>query len=120
MGYSIQLEISLHNTDPNRTRGKHWSQIRKTGNAIKREIALLSKGNRPKTPLDKFKIKIVRHAVKEMDWDNLVASLKPAIDALHLSQIIKNDSWKYIRFIDIVQVKSKTERKLVITVEEIQ
>lgn len=120
MSYSIEIELNLYNTDPNRTRGKHWTVVRKTQRQIKQEIKLLTRGKTPKTPLSKFKISIVRYAVKEMDWDNLVASLKPAIDALHLSQIIKNDSWKYIRHIDIDQVKSKTERKLVIRVEEVE
>jgi len=119
MLYSLTLEIDLHVTDPNRTTGKHWAQIRRPKAAIKKAIHLITRGKTPQKPLEKFKLKIVRHASKEMDWDNLVASLKAPIDALHLSQIIKNDSWKFIRNIEIDQVKSKTERKLVITIEEV-
>ena len=45
------------------------------------------------------------------------ASLKPFIDALKLSKVIKDDSWEYIKKIDVDQVKSK-EKKLLIMVQE--
>jgi hypothetical protein len=116
--YILEIEVDLRETDPNRTRGQHWTQVRRRWSSVKKDIQLLTAGRRPAKPLESFRVSIVRYAVKEMDWDNLVASLKPAIDALHRFQIIKNDSWKYIKGIDIEQVKSKEERKLVIRVEE--
>ena len=115
--YQIEIELSLQDTDPNRTRGKHWSQVRKSQRVIKNEIAILSRSKLPKTPLQNFKISVTRFGAKALDWDNFVASLKPAIDGLTLAKIIKDDSWKYIRHIETDQQISK-ERKLIIKVME--
>lgn len=117
--YSIQIEIPTQATDANKTsRGNKFvhSAVRQK---IKMDIANLTKGKRPEKPLEKFKISITRYGARTLDWDNLVASFKGHLDGLTKAGIIKGDSWKYIRQINTDQ-KISTEKKLVITVEEVE
>lgn len=121
MGYSIDIELDYMATDPNNILGRHWRTRHGRFSKIKRDISLLTSGKAPEKPLTKFKISVIRRAGGLLDWDNYVASLKPVIDALILSGIIQNDSWKFIRHIDVDQVVTrKKEKKLFIKVEEIE
>lgn len=116
--YSLEIEIPLFDSDPNKTRGNHWSSASTRNKKIKTLVHALTHGKRPEKPLENFKISVTRHSSSIMDWDNLVASLKGHIDALRHSGIIIDDSWKYIKQINTDQ-KISTEKKLVIRVEEI-
>ena len=124
--YSIQFELPLVETDPNKILGRHWRMKHKRFEKIKTDIARLVAGRIPKTPLKKFRIKIVRRFNPEtsrtLDWDNLIASFKPGIDGLVRAGIIQNDSWKYIRHIDSDQEKTSEGQKtaLVFHVEEVR
>lgn len=117
MGYSITIEVPTAATDANRILGVNRFAKHALFKSIKDSIILKTAGKRPGEPLENFKITIVRHGSRALDYDNLIGSFKPFIDALKLSSIIKDDSWKYIKHITTDQVISK-EKKLVITVEE--
>ncbi len=49
--------------------------------------------DRPEKPLSKVSISIVRHAHRMLDYDGLVGSMKPIVDALKHLRIIIDDSW---------------------------
>ena len=115
--YSITIEIPTADTSANKTKGQNKFVVHNLYKNIKKEMALLCRNKQPEYPLENFKLSITRHGVKCLDYDNLISSFKPYIDALTLSGIIKNDSWKYIRQINTDQ-KISTEKKLVITVED--
>lgn len=115
--YSITIEVSNLATDPNRLNGVDWRDKYSRFEKVKREIFLLTRGKTPETPLTDFQIDILRKGPKSFDWDNLVASLKPAIDGLTQAGIIFDDSWEYVKGIGINQEISKTENMLIITVK---
>ena len=115
--YTLEIEIPLFDTDPNKTRGSHWTATSARNKKIKSIVHLLTRGKTPEAPLESFKISVTRHGPRALDWDNLVASLKPYLDQLKNSGIIIDDSWKYIRQINTNQVIS-TEKKIVIRVSE--
>lgn len=121
--YFLEIELPYVETDPNNILGRHWRSKHSRFQKTKNDIYRLTLGKTPKTPLTKFKISIVRHASGYLDFDNLVASMKPVIDGFTLAKIIKNDDWSVIRQenISFDQVKTKRGAKkfLVIKVEEI-
>jgi len=47
----------------------------------------------PKEPLLRAKISVVRHSHRMLDYDGLVGSLKPVIDALVSCEVLSDDSW---------------------------
>jgi Holliday junction resolvase RusA-like endonuclease len=116
--YRLCIEVDIQKTDPNKLLGCSPRLKHRLFSKIKSDIAKICQGRGPEKPLEKFKITVIRHGVKFLDWDNLVASLKPSIDGLTLAGIIKDDSWNFIRHIEVDQVKSK-EKKLIINVVEI-
>lgn len=113
--YSLEIEIPIAPTDSNQILGVNKFKKHAIFKRIKRDVAILVHKKIPKEPLKKFHISIARHSIKPLDYDNYIASLKPFIDGLVLSKVIQDDSWEFIKFIDVEQTKSK-ERKLVIKV----
>lgn len=67
------------------------------------EILTLVQGKRPPKPLSKAKIRIVRHFYRTLDYDGLVGSLKPVVDALVSAGIIESDSWNVLGVWDVCQ-----------------
>jgi Holliday junction resolvase RusA-like endonuclease len=41
-------------------------------------------------------VRLVRHSATEPDWDNMVSSFKPIIDALETLRVIENDKMSVI------------------------
>lgn len=118
MGYLLELELAISPTDSNKILGRHWRAKHEIFERVKKEIFLMTRGNLPNAPLEKFKLSFTRESSKTLDYDNFVASLKCYIDALVLSGIIKDDSWEYIKQINTDQ-KISNERKITIKVEEV-
>lgn len=50
-------------------------------------------GKTPTAPLQKASITIVRHSHRMLDFDGLVGSLKPVVDALVSAGVLSDDSW---------------------------
>lgn len=75
---------------------------------------------KPRRPLSKCKITIVRHYFRELDYDGLVGSLKPVVDALVKNGIIIDDSYKITGQWNVSQeFRSKNEgAKLQLWVED--
>ncbi len=47
----------------------------------------------PPIPLTKARIEIVRHSYRMLDFDGLVGSMKPIVDALVTAQVLADDKW---------------------------
>ena len=109
MGYSLELELAVQSTDSNKILGRHWRSKHEVFERVKSEIFLSTRGKLPAKPLENFKISVQRHSSKTLDYDNLIASLKPFIDGLRYSGIIIDDSWQYIKNIPVDQVISKNK-----------
>ena len=120
MGYSIELEIAIGQSDSNRILGRSWKARKGVFDRIKQEVILKTVGKRPEEPLKKFKLHFSRHSSKTLDYDNYISSLKPVIDALRYLGIIFDDNWNYINHLNMsVDQKISIERKIVIRVEEV-
>lgn len=116
--YTLEIEIPTEATDANKiNRGNKFAH-NAVRQKIKRDIDILCRGKKPGFPLELFKLTIVRHGTRALDYDNLISSFKAHIDGLVNAGIIKGDSWRYIRSINTSQVISK-EKKLVIKVKEV-
>jgi hypothetical protein len=94
--YSLSLEIPWLPTSlneslragryANNAKNKAWDQY----------IWHSVHGKAPPKPLKKAKLKITRHAHRMLDYDGLVGSLKPVVDALVFAQVIADDSWNVL------------------------
>lgn len=67
-------------------------------------VAGILRNNIPKKPLTKAKLKIVRHFYRTMDFDGLVGSMKPVVDALVSCGLIIDDSWNVLGPWEVDQV----------------
>lgn len=50
----------------------------------------------PLSPLSKANITIIRHSHRFLDYDGLVGSLKPVIDAFVTCGVLEDDSWNVV------------------------
>lgn len=57
-------------------------------------IYAIAGDKRPKQPLKKCKLTIIRHFDRQLDFDGLVGSMKPVVDALVRLKFIADDSFK--------------------------
>lgn len=72
---------------------------------------------RPKIPLARARIRIVRHAHRTLDFDGLVGSLKPVVDGLVGAGIIADDSWAVTGAWDIDQQFRSRKAGPLLTIE---
>lgn len=115
------LEIRIQGDLPkamNKVMNSHW---RKNGSDTKRWQKLIGQPAmlfRPEKLLTNFKISAIRYNYRTLDYDGLVASLKPCIDALK-GIVIEDDRWSMTGQWDVRQeFRSKKEGpslKIVIT-----
>lgn len=57
----------------------------------------------PPAPLKKAHIRLVRHAWRTLDYDGLVGSMKPVVDALVTCGVLSDDSWNVLGVWDVDQ-----------------
>lgn len=84
-----QLPVSL-----NKKLRSHRFKNHKENNQWDAIISCLASGKKPIAPLEKCSIVIVRHFYRFLDYDGCVGSMKPVIDGLKFSGIIKDDSYE--------------------------
>lgn len=75
----------------------------------------------PAIPLKKARITIVRHFYRTLDFDGLVGSCKPVVDALVSAGVLESDSWNVLGVWDVSQeFRPKSAGPLlVVTVESV-
>ena len=72
-----------------------------------------TKDKLPKKPLTKATLSILRHSHRTLDYDGLVGSMKPVVDALVSARILKDDSWNTLGKWNVSQkFRSKKEGPL--------
>lgn len=57
----------------------------------------------PPSPLQKAHLKLVRRYYRTLDFDGLVGSMKPVVDALVTAKVLKDDSWNTLGVWDVSQ-----------------
>jgi Holliday junction resolvase RusA-like endonuclease len=92
MKYHVIIEISGLPKTVNELGRKHWAVKVKHNRKWQEEIFYaLQKKERPEKPLEKVVLQFTRYSSMEPDFDNLVNSFKPIMDALVKAKIIKDD-----------------------------
>jgi len=94
--YTLHLQIPWVPTSLNKGLRSHWGKRHKENIAWANYISAESVRKKPAAPLQKAKLTIVRHSHRSLDFDGLVGSLKPVVDALIFSGIIADDSWSVV------------------------
>ncbi len=91
--YTLSLKIDWTPLSLNKALRKGWRGRHALNTAWDNQIAALVYRKKPSQPLARARITIVRHAHRKLDFDGLVGSLKPVVDALVSAGIVVDDSW---------------------------
>ena len=62
------------------------------------------RGQLPPKPLQKARIRLVRHFWQTLDYDGLVGSMKPVVDALVTAGVLIDDRWSVTGPWEVTQV----------------
>lgn len=91
--YSLHLKIDALPKGLNKKLAMHWAKRQKENKAWDLMVACAVRDKLPNSPLPKATITIIRHSYRFLDYDGLVGSCKPVVDALVTAGVIKDDSW---------------------------
>jgi hypothetical protein len=118
--YCLKIELPIKTESNNVLLRKHFHKSNLANKEIYDLIFLKTRQLKPEIPLTNFKIKLVRHFWKSLDYDNLVSSFKSIIDGLARANIIKDDKWEFTGPWDVSQeYRPKDEGPLIsITITE--
>jgi Holliday junction resolvase RusA-like endonuclease len=97
--YSLELTINDLPQRINQAPGAHWTARYAESKKWLRLVTtamIAFKINPPKEPLRRAELKLVRYSSRCPDYDGLVQSFKPVIDALKKTKIIFDDNMKVI------------------------
>jgi len=119
----IKFEIRPNPPSPNVRQRTHWSTQRRRDKDISWRVYVglhlnASGSSRPKYA--KIIVHATRHAIKMMDQDNFVGSLKPVIDGLVDCKVVSDDKPELVKLGELNQkrVGKRAEERLEIRVEE--
>lgn len=101
--YTLDLEVHALPKALNRSLNAHYMKRYKTNLGWDWTIAALCLGQVPEKPLTRARIKIVRHFYRMLDYDGLVGSMKPVVDALVTAGVLESDSWNVLHIWDVDQ-----------------
>ncbi len=93
-----QLKLSLPHL-PKSTNDKlrsHWRDNHAENQSWDQIIHFATLGKRPAVPLTRARLILHRHYFRGLDFDGVVGSLKPVVDALVSVGILKDDSWPVV------------------------
>lgn len=77
-----RLEIPEETPSNNVIKGMHFQAYRALRKRWQFMVVSALGGVRPRTPIDKSAIVVVRHCAGYLDWDNALGGLKPLLDCL--------------------------------------
>ena len=75
---------------------RHWRAVQKDNHAWLARVRFATLGKLPEQPLRCAHVSLTRKSASEPDWDNLVGSFKPILDALRKLQVILDDKMSVI------------------------
>lgn len=101
--YKVDLSFQVLPKSLNRTLAAHWGRRYKTNNAWDNIVWSQVHDRLPDAPLERARIKIVRHFWRTLDYDGLVGSMKPMVDGLVTAGVLSSDSWKVLGVWDVTQ-----------------
>lgn len=103
---SYRLDLTLHCLPKSLNKklrwGAKWANI-KENRGFDILIAGMVARKLPPQPLKKARISIVRHSWRTLDFDGLVGSMKPVVDALVSAGVLADDNWNTLGAWDIDQ-----------------
>lgn len=94
--YELRLSIPALPAANNVKLRQHWGVQRREGKEWDNTIHYETVGKKPPAPLEKAQVAFVRHSDRMLDFDGLVGSLKPVMDALVEARIVKDDAWSIV------------------------
>lgn len=95
--YVLHFKINGLPKTTNAARSKGWRNRYKEDNLWKKEVMVgVCQGKKPKKPLELARITLVRHSSNEPDYEGLVSTFKPILDALIITKVIVDDKVKNI------------------------
>lgn len=119
--YTLELKLPFLPKSLNKSLRTHYLKRDEENKVWDKLVWLYVRNNLPLKPLTKVKITCVRYNWKALDFDGLVGSLKPVIDAFETAKVIKKDSWKVTGKWDVDQkfLPKKEAPYITIKIEEI-
>lgn len=102
--YSLKLTLHSLPDSLNKALRKNRFKANRQNHKWDFLIAGMCRGKLPPHPLPKAQIRIVRHFYRTLDYDGLVGSMKPVVDALVECGVIESDSWNVLGVWDVTQV----------------
>ena len=119
----INFSIKPNPPSPNVRQRLHWSKIRGVDKDIAWKVYLGLNPKKKRAPRAKYAKVIIhatRYAIRMMDQDNFVGSLKPVIDGLVACSVVPDDKPELVKLGELDQklVHKKAEERLEIRVEE--
>lgn len=94
MGYLIEFILPGVPKATNALFNTSWHQRHKNAVYWKKLVRAITLTKAPHTPLESVQIDIIRYNYRSLDYDGLVASMKPIVDGLVESKILRNDTYK--------------------------
>ena len=118
--YRLALELTQLPEAFNKVLRTHWKDRHSTNMSwymfISCEVGL----KRPPKPLKRARISIVRHAHRTLDFDGLVASMKPVVDGLVVAKVLSDDSWRVTGPWHVDQVFRPKDQGPLLTIEVVE
>lgn len=99
MSYRLELRLIGLPKRINQMSGTHWAVRAREATKWKARLAgkmILTRQSPPPAPLQRAKVTLVRHSSRCPDYDGLVVSFKPVMDALVTALVIRDDSMAVI------------------------
>lgn len=94
--YKLYLELDSLPKSLNKSLRTHHMGNHRANKMWAAVLALEVYTRQPTSPLTKAKITLVRHSYRMLDYDGLVGSMKPVVDALVKAGILSDDSWSVL------------------------
>lgn len=90
-----KLDLVLHSLPDSLNKGLRGHRMKYFAKNKKWDFLIggMCRGKLPQTPLLKARISITRHFWRTLDYDGLVGSMKPVVDALVTAGVLSDDNW---------------------------
>lgn len=96
MTYKLFVQLDTLPKSLNTKLRAHWRSQRREGKGWDILVELHCSRKKPPEPLKRASITIVRHSYRMLDYDGLVGSLKPVVDAFVSVGVLQDDAWNVL------------------------